>query len=264
MRLAKDLRAAVAIAHAGLLVALRNRVLLLVVLLSMLLVAASVAAASVSIFERSRIILDLGLAATSIMGSLSAIGLSIMAINGDVRNRTAYTLLVRPLSRWAFVLGKYLGVAMTVTLLTTVLWLTTALTVWGFGGSVPPAFFASLWLLWLEVWLVASVASAFSCLSQPVMAGIFSIGTIVGGQFTQDMVSLSEQLTRDNNETYAHLLQLAQLLLPNLQSLSLRSEAANALPVPTDYLAYASLYALLYTTAALSAAMWLFGRKRHF
>ncbi len=259
-----NLSSALAIARTEVLVAMRNRVLLLVVLFAMMLVGASVGAASVAVFEQSRVILDLGLAASSMFGMLSAIILSLSAINGGLNNRTAYTLLVRPISRWAFVLGKYLGVVTTVTLLVTILWCTTTLTLWVFGGETSGAYYMSLWLLYVEVWVVAAIAHAFACLSQPVLAAVFSIGTVIAGTFSTDMLNISERLVHKGDLYHARIVNFVQLLLPNLQSLSLRSEVANALAIPGGFVLHASLYGVLYAATALSIAMWLFSQKRNF
>ena len=151
------LRSVAVLATTTLLEAIRSRLLFVSLMFAVALVAISVAAASVSFGERERLIIDVGLAAASAVGGLMAITMGIVLFAGELRRRTAYPILVRPLPRWGFVLGKYLGAAAAMILVVTTMILATALIVLIFGGSLNAPFWASLWLrVWLGCWPGAS------------------------------------------------------------------------------------------------------------
>ena len=68
--------ALMSLAHVTLMGALRNRLLLVTVGFGVVLIFLSMAAASVSIGEKARLIIDVGLAATSMIGSIVGIALT--------------------------------------------------------------------------------------------------------------------------------------------------------------------------------------------
>src|SRR5207249_690601 len=91
------LRAALVLAAGTFVEAMRNRLLMVSLLFAVVLVGASVSAASVSIGEHARLIIDVGLAAASAVGSLVAVSLTISSFAGELRRHTAYPVLARPL-----------------------------------------------------------------------------------------------------------------------------------------------------------------------
>jgi Cu-processing system permease protein len=254
------MRAALVIAGATLLEALRNRLLLVALFFSIVLVLASIAAAALSFGDHERMIIDLGLAAASGGGSVMAVALAVSSFAAELRKRTAYTLLARPLSRWAFVLGKLLGVTAAMWLVTTLMVVATAATVLLYGGTVPGAVWASLWLTWIEMAVVCAVATLFSSLAEPVLAATYSAGVLVAGNLADDLVDLA---ARDvDAPALSALLRGAYQLLPDLQALSARLQAANALPVPDGLVLHGTLYGVAYAACAALVAMLVFGRRR--
>ena len=93
------LKGVLVIAQTTLIEALRNKILLVSLAFAVLLLLVSIAGASSSVGEQERIIIDIGLAAASGLGSLVTILLLITSFASEIKNRTAYTLLARPVPR---------------------------------------------------------------------------------------------------------------------------------------------------------------------
>ena len=255
------LRAVLVIARVTLLEAIRNRILLVALVFTVALVGLSVAAAAVSLGERSRLIVDVGLAATSAVGSLIAVALMIGSFGREIERHTAYPVLARPVSRWSFVLGKYLGVVATMFIVTTLMLAATAAAVIFYGDHVPVAFWPSAVLAWLEMGLVAAVALLFSCYTSPVLAATYSVSLLLAGNLAGDIRILADTLT-EKSAMAAYALRGAFAVLPDLQTLSLRTQAANDLPVPPVFMMHATIYAVAYGATALVLAMILFTRRK--
>jgi ABC-type transport system involved in multi-copper enzyme maturation permease subunit len=257
------LRSVQVIARMTLLEAIRNRLLLVVLAFGVVLVGMSVAAASVSVFERDRLIIDVGLAAASAFGSIIAIGLTITTFVNELQGRTAYITLSRPLPRYAFVLGKYFGVWLAMVGVVTLMILATALTVQLFGGQVGAALWGSLFLAWFEMALVCAIAMLFATLSSPVIAATYSAGFIVVGNLASEFLWVAERLEKKGNMAGGQVMRFFYEVVPDLEKLSLRPQAANHLEVPEGFLGLAALYALSYATTLLLLAIWNFGRRVH-
>ena len=67
--------------------------------------------------EINRIVLiNLGLTAISLFGIVIAIFIGIGLVSKEIEKRTLYTVLAaRPVRRWEFITGKFLGLVMTLT-----------------------------------------------------------------------------------------------------------------------------------------------------
>jgi ABC-type transport system involved in multi-copper enzyme maturation permease subunit len=252
---------ALAIARATWLEAIRSRLLSVSIFFALVLVGLSVAAASVSFGERSRLIVDVGLAAASGVGSLIAIALSVTSFAGELDRRTAYALLARPVPRWAFVLGKYLGVVATMEVVVTAMVGATAVTVWLYGDSVPWALWGCLWLAYVEIALVVAMAMFFSSLSVPVLAATYSIGVLLAGNLASDVAAYAVRVGVEH-PTLGAVVRGLYFLLPDLERLSLRNQAANDLPVGLGHLAVATAYGLTFAAALLTLTMWIFSRRK--
>ena len=258
----RNLRAVAVVASTTLREALRNRILIVSLAFAIGVVALSVAAAAVSIGDRGRLIIDVGLAAASALGSIIAIALGVVSFGRELERHTAYPVLARPLPRWAFVLGKYAGVLATVSIVVTLMIAATVLTVWLNASKVPGAVWSSLVLAWLEVGVVASVALFFSSFSGPVLASTFAAGVVLAGNFVGALRSLADKLDAQGADGAALLLRVVHHLLPDVELLSVRSQAANALPVPGGFLGWALVYSVVYSGAVLALAMVVFERRR--
>lgn len=257
----RTLKGVLVIAAATLLETIRNRLLIVAALFSIVLLVLSVAAASISIAERARLIVDVGLAASSGLGTLMAIALSINTLASELKNHTAFPLLARPLPRWGFILGKYLGVLASMILVVTIMTFGTVATVLMYGASVPTALWSCLLLNWAEMAVVIAISFAFSSLSVPTLAAAFSAGVVLAGNLATDVQSYA-QLLQHKGQAMGIVLERVYYVLPDLQDLSARIQAANGMPVPTGFLLKGLAYGLAYAAAAILVAMWSFSRRR--
>jgi len=261
-RVFQELRAALVVAAATLLEAIRNRILLTGVLFAAVLVFISIAAASISLWERARLIVDVGLTTASGFGSIIAIALTITSFAGELNKRTVFPVLVRPISRWAFVLGKYLGVVATMIIVVTTMVAATALTVVIFGDDVPGALWASMWLNFVEICVVCAIALMFSTMASPVMAAAYTVGMVLSGNLSDDMQRLALRLAERGEDAASSVLQVIYHVLPDLSALSVRIQAANDLDVPAAYIFHGIWYGFSYACVALVISMWIFTRRR--
>ena len=256
-----EARAALVIAQATARESLRNRLLLVGVFVGIGLVAMSVIAASLSIGEQSRLIIDLGLAAVGVLGSIMTVALTVMSFAGEISKRTAFPVLARPISRASFILGKYLGVIFAMSIVVSTMIIATAITVKLYDTDIPHA----LWWQWLlslvEICVVAAIAMLFSTLAVPVLAALYAAGFVIAGNLAFDIQRVAQAKLEDN-VLGGRALGLASYVLPNLQSLSVRNEAANALPVSHAFIGNGIAYGIAYAIAVLILSMIVFSRRK--
>jgi Cu-processing system permease protein len=95
--------------------AVRARLLLGVLALGLAMCLYSTVAAAQSLHQELRVVADVGGAALSLCGVLAAIVLGSTSLYRELELKTIFPILSRPIRRWEYLLGKYLGTVLTVT-----------------------------------------------------------------------------------------------------------------------------------------------------
>ena len=89
--------------------AVRQKLAVNLLVFALALVAASFTVSTLTFGEQYRIIVDIGLSAMEIFGTLIAVFLGAGLIARDVERRTVYPIIAKPVSRAEYVIGRYLG-----------------------------------------------------------------------------------------------------------------------------------------------------------
>jgi Cu-processing system permease protein len=94
--------------------AVRARLLLGVLALGLAMCLYSVVAAAQSLHQELRVVADVGSAALSLCGVVAAIVLGSTSLYRELELKTIFPILSRPIRRWEYLLGKYFGTVLTV------------------------------------------------------------------------------------------------------------------------------------------------------
>src|SRR5204862_3350279 len=94
--------------------ALRKRVLLIFLLLAFVMLTLALLLNYFTAREQSEIFKSTQLVIILIFGALIAITTAVFLIPNEIERRTIYSVLSKPIQRWEFFLGKFLGGALTV------------------------------------------------------------------------------------------------------------------------------------------------------
>jgi len=95
---------------------IRQPILLVLVLAGMLLLMLSNPLAAFTMEDDQRMLLDIGLATVFMIGILIASFVASNVLGREIENRTALTVISKPVSRPIFVIGKFIGVALAITI----------------------------------------------------------------------------------------------------------------------------------------------------
>jgi ABC-type transport system involved in multi-copper enzyme maturation permease subunit len=241
----------------------RDRVLYNLILFVLVLVGASVFVSQLSVDYESHFTAALGLSVMLVFGALIAIFIGVGLVYKEIDKRTIYSLLSKPVRRYEFIIGKYLGLCMTLLVNSAVMAAGIELALLyvnnGFVAlhvAVLPAAF----MLYLELTLIVAVALLFSSFSTPMLAALFSFAIYVIGHFSADL-KLAAELS--DSSLVRAILTGAYYLLPNLANFSYIAEASHGRVVSGQAVIAATVYAIVYVGILLSASALIF-EKRNF
>ena len=174
--------------------AIRNRILYGIIAVVIGLNLFGTVLGEMSLHEEARVARDVGLAGVSLFGSVTAIVLGVSLLYNEIQRKTIHNILSKPIERHEFVLGKYLGMALTLTLLTGLFALALAGLLALVNQVNPTAatrFDATIAravvLGTLEVLIVAAIAVFFSAFTSPYLSGLFTFALFFLGRASTDI-----------------------------------------------------------------------------
>src|ERR1700677_3768495 len=95
--------------------AVRDRVLYNLIFFALMMIGASILVGEISIGIERLVIVNLGLSAISIIGLVMSIFIGVGLVSKEIEKRTLYSLLSKPIRRSEFLVGKYGGLLLTLT-----------------------------------------------------------------------------------------------------------------------------------------------------
>ena len=239
----------------------RDRVLFAIAAFAVLLVAVSVLIGQITAGQDVKIIKDIGLATIELAGVLMAVFIGVGLVSREIERKSVYSLLAKPLHRWEFVLGKYLGlvgtIAVNVALMTAALFVVLAV----MERKVPdPVLLKAVLLILAELALLTAVALFFSTFSS---SGILSAGLTLGvwvvGLFSEDLRGFSAIV---NSPALASAVRGVGTIVPAFSAFDIKAEVVSGRPpVLWTYVGMTTLYAALYAGALVGASMAIFSRR---
>ncbi len=239
---------------------IRNKILYAILAFALLVIGLTFFLADLSVGDLARIIADIGLASVHIFGVVMAVFIGITLISQEVERKTIYLILSKPVPRWEFILGKALGLSMTLLLTTffmaVVLFLIHA--AYKYGGRPEPGIFVAAAGIYLELVLLICVATFFSTFTTPILSAIFTLSVFLIGHVTNSLVAFA-----DHAKTAAARYAATAIfyLLPNLENFNWKNEVVYGSALPPALIASSVGYFLCYGAAVLIAACLIFSRK---
>jgi len=240
--------------------AVRDRVLYNLVFFALLLVGSALLFGQISIDIERIVLVNLGLAAVSIFGVVIAIFIGIGLVSKEIEKRTLYTVLSRPVARWEFIVGKFLGLSGTLIVNTffMAVGFFLALLYLQHHFSAPDAYLlVAIYFIILEFFIITALALFFSSFSSPLLSAVFAFCAFIIGTFAEDLrgfAAMTSGVTR-------WLATGAAYLVPNLAPLNVIASVAHQQPVAGTLIFHNTVYALLYAGVAVCGAVLVFERR---
>ncbi|MFB3923121.1 MAG: ABC transporter permease [Terriglobia bacterium] len=239
----------------------RERVLYNLVLFALLLIGAAILFGSISVGVEEIILINLGLSSISVFGLLMSIFIGIGLVSKEIDRRTIFSILAKPVRRSEFIIGKYLGLLLTLTI-------NTAIMTAGFYVALlyqkrtlhlaDLVVLEAVYFILLQFAMVVGLALFFSCISTPVLSAVFTLCLYIIGNLLNDIRWFGQ-------ETGSALVERATAalyyMLPNFGNFNAITQVSHGEAIPGYLLVSNSLYALLYVTILISGSIMVFEEK---
>jgi ABC-type transport system involved in multi-copper enzyme maturation permease subunit len=241
--------------------AVRDRVLYNLVLFVLVLTAGAIFLGELSAAQESKIIVDMGLSAMLIFGAFIAIFVGVGLVYKEIERRTIYAIFSKPVSRGEFLVGKYLGLCLTLLVNVVVMGTGVSLALLYVKGGWEPLIL-SVWpavlLIYLELMILTAVALLFSSFSSPALSALLTFFIFIIGHFSADLKTFAASM---GTQSARYFFGALFYLLPNLANYSYITPAAHGQSPTLATLLPVFLYAVVYITLLLAAATLIFNKR---
>lgn len=238
--------------------AIRSKVMGTLFFFAILVISMGFVLGQLSLHHEIRVSRDLSLFATSLFAVITCTHSTVSLFQRDIEQRTIYTILAKPIYRWQFPVGKFLGIMLLNVAVVTLLSAASYAVVLAHGGTIGTSDLAAAYTILLQLWIVGGLAMLMATFSSGLLSGAITISVFAAGNLISQLEQAAETLEVG---VLTALLEAIAEALPNFEALNLSTEATYAISVSPTYLGSATAYALLYTAVFLVLAVLIFARK---
>ncbi len=243
--------------------AIRNKILYTVLFFLFILLGISTILGSFTMGETQRFVINFGLAGTELLGVTMAIIIGTGMIYNEIQRRTIYTVLSKPIKRWQYILGKFLGLGLTLFIQEFLMILIVAIFLVLVKGKLTLLFFIGAFYLYMTILLTIALSIFFSTFTSPILSGLFTATFYIIGESLEELrVLLTTKLA---HTSFAKLIvQITYDILPNFGNLNIKNEVVHNVALPQGYIINSSLYAIAYVLFLLTISTLIFERKQFY
>lgn len=241
--------------------AVRDRVLYSLVFFALLMMAAAILIGQISIGIEESVLVNLGLSAISVIGILIAVFIGVGLVYKEMDKRTLYALLAKPVRRWEFLLGKFGGLLLTLTVNTAAMAAGLFLALFYLKHTLEASdaiVLVAIYFILLKLAIIVALALLFSCYTTPLLAILYTGGLYVAGLFATDLRSFhSDKMS----PALALVTSWVSYLLPNFENFNVMAAAAHGRSLPGSLILHNTIYAVIYCAILLAIASAVFSKR---
>ena len=238
--------------------AIRDRVLYLLLFFAVITILFSRILGLLTVGDKVKIVKDVGLASISLFGALMAVLIGTGLVYKEIDKKTIYTLLSKPIHRFQFLLGKFLGLMLTLFIMLLLMSIIFILLVFFHTFKIEVRLLNAIFLIFVELCLITAVAILFSCFSTPILSSLFSLSFYLIGHLSWGFQTLIQKMKPGTGKV---VVQALYLILPNLENFNIKTEVVHHLPLPFQFYLLSTLYGIFYALFVLTIAFLVFKKK---
>ena len=238
---------------------IRDRIIYSIFIVSVLFLVSGFLLSQLTYIDHTRIALSLGLAGLELSIIILSIFLGSTIIFREIEKQTVFTLLIRPITRGSFLMGKFLGLYAVVFsalfFLSLILIGILLYMEWTFDSI----FLAVIYGFALEAAVLISITILLGVIVRPTLTVPLTIGVLLIGKWTS---TLEYFLNRSDNEILKLLTNVLPYIIPNFERWDWKSAIfQETFIIDTTLLTYTFFYAISWIFVLQAIAHLIFRRK---
>lgn len=205
-----------------------------------------------------RVTLDFGLGMLSLSSLAISLFLGVTLLSKEIDSRTVYMVISRPVPRYAFILGKIIGLMsiqfVNVLILSSMTLIATVM----LGGDLTPLVFWAISFIFIESLVLLLVVILASLFMNTVLSVIVSFSILFLGYSVKETQNISFVAS---NKFLHNLLDIYQFILPAFYKWNLKDFILYKTHLPLSYLIPNMVYGMGYSIFLLILIIMIFNHK---
>lgn len=248
--------------------AIRRKVLVAFLMIGLAVIGLTFSFGQFQARQDLTIVKGMGLGVISLAGILITVILSINLIPTEIERRTIYTILSKPVRRYEFLLGKYLG-ALGTLLLNIAIMSVIFVIAFAIKQAIahpdnainPLSLFKATLMIYMQLALLTSVAIFFSVFTTPLVNFFLSFALFIVGNLS----SLTQDMAKNaSNAILKGFFLAVHYIVPNFGNFNYVNPLVNPdVQVKSEalFLSQNCIYALVYSAVLIMITVLAFDRR---
>jgi ABC-type transport system involved in multi-copper enzyme maturation permease subunit len=237
---------------------IRDRVLAVIVVFALVMMAGALWLGSISLGEQARMMKDFGLVAVTLFGLIVAVFIAAGLVHKEVEKRTVFILFSKPVSRAAFITGKFIGLCVTMAVVLVGMGVFLFLLVWLVAGDPSGMILAAVAMIYVQLLAIMAVTIFFSTLGSAILASVLGICVFIAGQLSHNVLALTRL---GHNIVTEALSWVVYVIVPNLSAVDVKAGVVGEDTLAWGEIGLWTVYLLAYVVVVLALATLVFRRK---
>ncbi|MDE2125347.1 MAG: ABC transporter permease subunit [Armatimonadetes bacterium] len=250
----------IAIAQQTVREAMRRRVMWIFLIIGVFLIGLGPVFGFLSPKDSQTVLRSLGLAAILLAGLFITIVTCIYLIPTEIERRTIYTVLSKPVQRYEFVFGKFLGGFAVVFINIVSMGIVFLALIFLQEKRLPPEMIQGVMLTFFQMLLLAALSIFFSTFATPVVNFFMSFGIFLVGNLS----SVTDSLTTNRNPIARGAGNILHFMLPNFGNFNIQNSIIHPqIEIQNEmvFIWQNIFYAIIYSAILLILAVIIFDRR---
>lgn len=231
---------------------IRDKILYGILAFALLFLLSTVFLGSISLGEDIKIIKDFGLAGIYVFSLIITIFLGTSLIYKEIEKRTLYVILSKPVSIQEVIVGKFLGLWLSILLNVSLMSIIYLIIVRIKGGGFDLLSLISILIMVFELAIFIALTIFFSSLTTPLAGTIYSIIIVYIGHSLEMLKKYAEKYGSDISQFFGNAI---YYILPNLEKFNFRNSVVHDVQPRTGEIIYPIIYSALYCIVLLWLAV---------
>lgn len=236
---------------------LRKRLYLNIAVFGVGMVLFAMVVGNVTFGYTDRVVRSIGLSGVTIAVDLMALLVGVGLVHREIEAKTLFAVLTRPIRRWQYILGRFLGLMLAVFTALIGFSLVFGLVLFAVDGEPSTKDVIAIAASLPEAAVLGALGLVLSSFSTPTVSAGVGLGVWIAGAVVDDFIRLTESASGG----LRFLAQVAYHALPALERFNFREAAVYALPVSASEVFGAFVYGFAYVGFLLSLASLILVRR---
>lgn len=236
----------------------RNRVTTVVGAFALVSMLSTNMVTEVTVMTFDRVLNDFGLGMMAVLLVALSIYLSCGMLAQEIERRTIFLIVSRPISRARFLLARLAGNMLTLAILMVAMAVIFFAELKFFGTDITQPTLMAMAGLLVELLLLSAAGFFFSSISGQLVAAICTTSVYFAGHLSPDMVRITQNSKNEVSRLFGTVL---YYVVPNLERVNFRPNAAYAAPVDYALFLNSVLYTSAYALGFIGLAIFFFERR---